>query len=182
MSNDALERLKKRQRPSVPTRDASLTTSIPDTSTPRNQEANQASSNLDTSKSEHQQTSQLANDVDNVSPDISTPRYQDNQKVSSILDTSIPGYQDTNQSRIEPELWKTKQSTLRLEVGLSKRLSEVCQANGLSREVLIEALFEHYEANPNLHQEILAQAQKKASHRLQVANLKRAQSMMERFK
>lgn len=125
MSNDALERLKQRQRPTVKSRDASLISS---------------------------------------SADISTSRYQDAQK--SLAPT---------------EPLKTKQTTLRLEVGLSERLSEVCQANGISREVFLEALFEHYEAEREARQEILAEAQKKASHRMQIANLKRARSMMQRF-
>jgi hypothetical protein len=125
MSNDALERLKQRQRPTVKSRDASLISS---------------------------------------STDISTSRYQDTQK---SLDPAEP--------------LKTKQTTLRLEVGLSERLSEVCQANGISREVFLEALFEHYETEREARQEILAEAQKKASHRMQIANLKRARSMMQRF-
>ncbi|WP_242040148.1 hypothetical protein [Anabaena subtropica] len=35
-----------------------------------------------------------------------------------------------------------------MEPELSERLSEVCKTNGISREVLIEALFEHYSADP----------------------------------
>jgi hypothetical protein len=124
MSDDALERLKKRQRPSVPSRDAALT-----------------SSSLDTS----------------------TSRYQD------ILDVK------------QPELLKTKQSTLRLEAELSDRLSDVCKSNDISREVLIEALFEHYQANPEAWQVILAEAKRRAQYRMQVANIRRAKSMMQRF-
>lgn len=139
MSDDALERLKKRQRPSVAARDASLT---------------------------------------NSSQDISTSGYQE-FKVSSSQDTSTSGYQDTKVST-HPEL-KTKQSTIRLEAELSERLSEVCKANGISREVLIEALFEHYEADPQVWQAILAVAKAKGEQRMQVANMKRAQSMMQRF-
>lgn len=147
MSDDALERLKKRQRPSVAARDASLS---------------------------------------NSSQDISTSGYQDikvssNQDIpdSSSQDTSTSGYQDTKVST-HPEL-KTKQSTIRLEAELSERLSEVCKANGISREVLIEALFEHYEADPQVWQAILTLAKAKGEQRMQVANMKRAQSMMQRF-
>ena len=125
MSNDALERLKKRQRPNVPSRDASLSS---------------------------------------PSQDISTSRYQD---------TQISGKQ--------PEQLLTKQSTLRLEASLSQRLSEVCQDNGLSREVLIEALFEHYSNDSEAWQAILAEAKRRGERRMQMANLKRAKSMMQRF-
>lgn len=122
MSDDALERLKQRQRPSVPTRDASLTSS---------------------------------------SPDISTSRYQESNTQ-------------------EPEI-KTKQSTIRLEAGLSNRLSEVCKSNGISREVLIEALFEHYESNPEAGDAIISLAKTKNDLRMKNANLKRAKSMMQKF-
>ena len=122
MSDDALERLKQRQRPSVPTRDASLTSS---------------------------------------SPDISTSRYQES---------------NTQQ----PEL-KTKQSTMRLEAELSHRLSEVCKSNGISSEVLIEALFEHYELTPDAGDAIITLAKAKNDQRMKNANLKRAKSMMQKF-
>ena len=133
MSNDALERLKKRQRPSVPSRDASLGSEKMDTSNP------------------------------------------------GSVDTSTSRYLDTQHSPKQPELLETKQSTLRLEAGLSERLSEVCKANGISREVLIEALFEYYEADQEAWQAILVEAKKRASYRMQVANMRRAKSMVQRF-
>ena len=125
MSNDALERLKQRQRPSVKSRDASLSTG---------------------------------------SVDISTSGYLDEDKTAK---------------KSEPLL--TKQSTLRLEAGLSDRLSEVCRANGISREVLIEALFSHYQTDEKAWQAILAEAKKRAAYRMQVANMRRAKSMVQRF-
>lgn len=137
MSNDALERLKKRQRPSVPSRDASISASV----------------------------------------DISTSRYQEAPNV----DIKTSGYQETQVSRQEPEQLLTKQTTLRLEASLSQHLSEVCQNNGISREVLIEALFEHYSNDPDAWQEILAEAKKRGERRMHVANIKRAKSMMQRF-
>lgn len=133
MSNDALERLKKRSRPSVPNRDASLSS-----------------------------------------------RNTDNSSSRSV-DTSTSRYPDTQNAPTQPELLETKQSTLRLETGLSKRLSEVCKANDISREVLLEALFEHYEADPEVQAAILAEAKRRAEYRMQVANIRRAKSMVQRF-
>jgi predicted DNA-binding protein len=155
MSDDALERLKKRQRPNVPTRDASLSSSSQDISDSNSQ---------DTSTSGYQDTKVSSNqtNLDSSSQDISTSGYQD-IKVST-----------------HPEL-KTKQSTIRLEAELSERLSEVCKTNGISREVLIEALFEHYSADPQVWQAILVLAKAKGEQRMQIANMKRAQSMMQRF-
>lgn len=131
MSDDALERLKKRKRPSVQSRDASLT-----------------SSNIDNSASNN--------------TDISTSRHLEIEEARNL----------------EVE---TKQTTLRLEAGISDRLMAVTRSNGISREVLIEAMFEHYEASPQAWEEILADAKKRGELRMQLANKKRAKSMMQRF-
>ena len=173
MSNDALERLKKRQRPNVPSRDASLSAPSQDISTSRYQDS-QISGNQDSQISGDQDT-QISGDQDTqISGD------QDTQ-ISGDQDSQISGDQDTQISGKPPEQLLTKQSTLRLEASLSQRLSEVCQDNGLSREVLIEALFEHYSNDPEAWQAILAEAKRRGERRMQMANLKRAKSMMQRF-
>lgn len=138
--NDALERLKKRNRPTVPNRDASLTPPPQPT----------------------------------VSQDIETSRYQD-QKVSEILGC------ETSQSLETKQPLKTKQTTLRLEQGVSDRLQNLCRENGICREVLIEAMFEYTEVNPDVLQQVLSEARNKNEQRQQIANVKRAKSMMERF-
>ena len=124
MSNDALERLKNRNRPVVKSRDTSL----------------------------------------KDSPDIS---------ISRNLDTSISGKQDIS--------LKTKQTTLRLEERVSKELSELCKENGFCREVFIEALIEYYQNHSQDLKEVINEANKKADLRMEIANKKRAQSMMKRF-
>lgn len=153
MSNDALERLKKRQRPTVPERDSSLSSSL-DVSNTRNQDIQKSNT---------------------VKTETSAP-----YKVESLV---TPAAQTKNLSvSTNPEdLLKTKQTTLRLEKGLSDRLSLVCKVNNLSREVFLEALFEYYENHQEIEAEIITQAQTKADYRMQIANCKRARSMMERF-
>ena len=138
--SDALERLKQRQRPSVPKRDASLTP----TAQPLPSAGTSTSRNLDTQK----------------------------PKAKNKLDSP-------NTSGLEP--LQTKQSTLRLEQGLSDRLQALCQRQGICREVLIEAMFEYCEQHPESLAGVLTKAQARNEHRQQVANLKRAKSMMERF-
>lgn len=135
MGDDALERLKKRSRPTVPSRDASLISASTDTSTSRTQE------------------SQI-------------PALQAPQTAAPI-------------EAVQP--LKTKQSTMRLEQGVSDRLQDICRDNGISREVLIEAMFEHCEAEPAVLKGVLAEAKRKNEHRQQIANQRRAQSMMKRF-
>lgn len=134
---DALERLKNRNRPTVPNRDASLTptSTSDDTATSRNLELQ-------------------------VSP------------LSAIATATAP--------MVEPPL-QTKQSTLRLEVGVSDRLQAVCRENGICREVLIEAMFEFCEQHPEALRSVVMEASRKHEQRQQIANQKRAKSMMERF-
>jgi hypothetical protein len=143
--SDALERLRNRNRPTVPTRDASLISAAP---------APPASTPPST-----------------ISFDISTSRYPDSEV------STVP---EAKPQESEPPL-QTKQSTMRLEQGLSDRLQEVCRENSISREVLIEALFEYGEAHPDVLKAVLSQAKLKNEHRQQIANLKRAKSMMEKF-
>ena len=128
--SDALERLKNRSRPSVPSRDASLTPSA----------------------FAHQ--------------DISTSRSLDFQK-SASAETQQP--------------LQTKQTTLRLEQGIGDQLQDFCREHAICREVLIEAMFEYCEANADALQVVLAKAKSKNGHRQQMANQKRARSMMQRF-
>lgn len=135
--SDALERLKNRNRPTVPNRDASLISAPP---------------GVDTSTSRH------------LESQVSIP----------------PVFQPPAVQEVVPPL-QTKQSTLRLEQGVSDRLQEVCRDNGLCREVLIEAMFEFCEQHPEALQSVIAEARTKNEQRQQIANQKRAKSMMQRF-
>jgi len=93
---------------------------------------------------------------------------------SAIVETQKPMSQDVVQLQ-------TKQTTLRLEQGMGDRLQDVCRENDICREVLIEAMFEYCEANPEAIQAVLIEAKGKNDHRQQIANQKRAKSMMQRF-
>jgi hypothetical protein len=162
--NDALERLKQRNRPNVENRDASLTpTSTPvsqdtptsgnqDTEIPVNLEA-QTNSNLHSPMSEN-----LDNSTRNVNP---SPKARTTTKQVQEIET--------------------KQSTLRLEAQVSERLQVLCREQGVCREVLIEAMFEYLEVNPKALSKVLNQAKEKNDYRQQLANYRRAKSMMEKF-
>lgn len=76
---------------------------------------------------------------------------------------------------------ETKQSTFRLEKSLATRLNQECQNQAISREVLIEALFSHYEQNSAVQRKILPEAQKRHQQRTELANYRRAKSMMKKF-
>jgi hypothetical protein len=139
--SDALERLKQRQRPTVPSRDTSL---------------------------------------ESQGLDISIPESLDNS-MPRILDAPIPESLDKGVSKSQPKNLATKQTTIRLETKLLERVTKVCAKENLSREVLFEALFEHYEQDSEGWESILSQAKEKAGHRLAIANRKRAKTMMQRF-
>lgn len=138
--SDALERLKQRNRPTVPNRDASITPVV------------QPAVSRDISISGHQ--------------DLKVSTYREPQ----VLESLEPGQE-----------LKTRQTTLRLEQGVGDRLQNLCRENGICREVLIEAMFEYGEVNPDILQQVLSEAKTKNEQRQQIANLKRAKSMMERF-
>lgn len=144
--SDALERLKQRTRPTVPSRDASL------------------SSALTTSKDS----------------DIEISRYLDLQNTTTPIPPDAPPVLPSAPAEAVPAL-ETKQTTLRLEKGMSDRLQEFCREQGICREVLLEALFEYCEAHPDIQPEVLAEATAKNEQRQQIANQKRARSMMQRF-
>ena len=151
--SDALERLKHRSRPTVPSRDASLSSMTPPSVTSFS--ATTAPESLDT--------------LDAASPDL--PLQNPKETISSKITTVS----------VSNEELQTKQSTLRLEQGMSDRLQELCRSQGICREVLIEALFEQAIDSPAVLSKILVQAQIKQEQRQQIANQRRARSMMERF-
>ena len=105
--------------------------------------------------------------------------------ISASQDISISGTQDKEASKSQDtqnnEDLKTKQTTVRLEVGLSRRLQALCHEEGISREVLIEAMFEFVENNSKVRSKILAAAKNKNEYRQHIANKRRAKSMIDKF-
>ena len=163
---DALDRLRQRQRPKVSPRDATLTSTPPDIQTP---------SSADIQKSGHTDTNELQE----------WPKASESQPV--IVEAPEP--QDILESRhtdiktSEPQdvELQTKRSTFRLEAGLIDRLHSFCRSQSISREVLIEAMYEYMEAHPEALDQVVAAAGEKNEYRQQMANRKRAESMMNKF-
>ncbi len=145
MSSDALERLKKRAKPRVESREVAL--SPPKTDNGWSENSPLAAKAVGTTETER------ATEIDS----------------------------QTTSKEQELKL-ETKQSTIRLEKSLATRLNQECQNQEISREVLIEALFSHYEQNRAVQRKILKEAQKRHQQRTEVANYRRAKSMMEKFR
>ncbi|HEY9763482.1 MAG TPA: hypothetical protein V6D07_13205 [Trichocoleus sp.] len=190
--SDALERLRKRQRPTVPNRDTSLTSSSQDTSMSRNldldnlgqEELDQANASnspkLSTSGTFVSEQVKFQEVAGSSTPQVIEPGEPVNQ-ASQSLDTSTSRYLGVQDSDIAPKPLTTKQSTLRLEATLSDRLQALCRKHNICREVLLEAMFEQCETDPDVLDKVVASAQEKNEYRQQIANSKRAQSMMKRF-
>ena len=152
---DALDRLKKRNRPKVAPRDASLTSGPQDIPTSRHTESESDEAVLTTTPEQPTEKSSL---------DILKSRHTD------IKTHKFP----------DDEL-QTKRSTFRIETKLIDRLHSFCRRQGLSREVLIEAMFEYMEAHPEAMGQVVVEAGVKHDHRQQMANRKRAEAMMQKF-
>lgn len=167
--NDALARLRNRQRPTVPNRDTSLTSGSTDISTSGNQDSENTGSPIP-EQAEMPQEKKSRQPIEPKPQTSAQPEAAD----SRYPEVEIP-------KLVDIEEFETKQSTLRMEAGLSDRLQTLCRSEGICREVLLEALFEYFETHPDSQQEIMSAAQAKNEHRQQLANLKRAQSMMKRF-
>ena len=185
--SDALERIKKRQRPKVAPRDTSLTSQpsrFPDIQTSRHTD------------SETYKVSDASNPPP-LHPEVETPLEQDIKASRHIDSQSSPVHSavttqrhtDIQASRhtdiqtyksLDDEM-QTKRSTFRLEAALIDRLHIFCRQQGLSREVLIEAMYEYMEAHPEAMDQVVAAASEKNEYRQQIANRKRAESMMSKF-
>lgn len=100
---------------------------------------------------------------------------------SEHLYVSTSGHIDIQTSKSLDDPFPTKRSTFRLEAKLIERLHGFCRRHGLSREVLIESMYEYMEDHPEAMEQVVAQAQAKNEYRQQVANRKRAESMISRF-
>ena len=204
MSNDALERLKNRNRPKVQSRDTSLSSSLdieisehPDISISRYPDiqipSNQDISNINTEEIPEEfkgEDKSISLEVEisghpsipiSDSQEASLLESQQEDKVITSSDIQTSRYPDIQISGLSNQSFETKQTTLRLEREISEDLSNICKEGGFCREAFIEALIEYYQTHDEIREEILELARKRADLRLEVANQKRAKSMMKRF-
>lgn len=174
--SDALDRLKSRKRPKVRQRDASLGSTSPDIQTYRH---------TDVDMSESQDI------VPPETQDIKTSRQPDspknpaeqpsNNQTDPDSDISQSRHLSMQTSTLPSEDLQVKRSTFRMEEALTERLHTLCRQQKISREVLMEAMFEYMEAHPDALDQVLAVATEKNAHRQHIANRKRAEAMMQKF-
>lgn len=145
MSQDALERLRNKAKPTVTNRELPTLTS------------NEINTQLNT--------------------DVSDSSNQDVE----ISKLSRSATAESTESDLPSAKLETKQSTIRLEKGLSQRLTSYCQQEEISREVFLEALFVQFEKNQALQSKVLKEARQRDDKRRKIANYRRAKSMIEKF-
>lgn len=155
MSQDALERLRYKAKPKVESRELST---IPPTN---------ETEDLDGIKAALVNSQNDVSNSSNQDIEISTPK-------DSLM---------SSKQELDPSCWEieTKQSTIRLEKQLSQKLFQQCQQEEISREVFIEALFIYYENHKTIQSKVLQEARKRDEQRQEIANYRRAKSMIERF-
>lgn len=163
---DALDRLKQRNRPKVAPRDATLTSVSPDIQTPANSDI-QTSGHTDL-KGDQEWPEVLKSKA----AAVEAPEPQDLSESRHI---------DIKTSKPQDVELQTKRSTFRLEADLIDRLHNFCRGQGISREVFIEAMYEYIEDHPEAMNEVVVAAGAKNEYRQQLANRKRAESMMNKF-
>ena len=120
-----------------------------------------------------------SNSVDTSTSSIKNNQGQDNEQTNEKYD-SLGDVKSNTLSKL-PKSFATKQTTIRLESKIMERLAKLCTRHGLSREVLLEALFEYYETDDDALSFIIEQAKTKADLRQAIANRKRAKTMMDKF-
>jgi len=181
--SDALDRLKQRQRPKVTPRDASLASRPQDVQVSRHADV-WTSGHKDIQTSGHTETERVKDAAPAELSGVDESRHTDTQMsepLGSERVAEVSRHIDIQASRPLDDEPLTKRSTFRLDADLIERLHNFCRHQGLSREVLIEAMYEYMEANPEALAQVVENASQKHDHRQQLANRKRAEAMMSKF-
>ena len=187
--SDALERLKRRNRPKVKPRNTQVEQQDVDIQTSRHIDVKTQEEDAQKVESPHGediQTSRHTSAETQIETDLSD---LDKVKTSQPTDIHVSRHIDLQMSASTASLGSSedveelevKRSTFRLEAGLIGRLHRLCQDNGISREVMIESMFEYMEQDPEALNQVVGVAKSKNVYRQQIANRKRAKAMIEKF-
>ena len=190
--SDALDRLKRKKRPKVQPRTTRVDQESRDIQIPRHTDTSVSkASEATSSKDSSDQTGegiQISRRLDSHEFELSDHVKLQDASDDASKDIQIPRHTDIKVSRLSsPELCEgaealdVKRSTFRLEVGLIGRMQRLCQDHKISREVMIESMFEYMERNPEALEEVINVAEVKNAYRQQLANRKRAKAMIEKF-
>ena len=160
--SDALDRLRQKNRPKVQPRNTKVVQESQDI---------QNSRHIDAHKPEEAKSTEAGAVSSLLNKDIQMSRHIEAKTSKHLLSDVSEAVEDM----------EVKRSTFRLEVGLIGRLHRLCQDNSISREVMIESMFEYMEQNPEALDQVVEVAEAKNALRQQLANRKRAKAMIEKF-
>lgn len=151
---NALDRLMKKQKPTVPTRIDVVKESVShDSKTKRQQEVEA----LET------QNTDVEKESNSISHDSKTSSSQDNQ------------------TQLSPDVFETVRNTLRIESTVDDELRQLCHEERITKETWLEAAYLYLSEQPDGMAEVVQLAQQRLQHRKAIADYKRAKTMQQRF-
>ena len=100
-----------------------------------------------------------------------------NERKDSLFDNAIANEQENEQEEY-PEYSRV---TIKMEVGIDSQVRAICSNEKLSKEAFIEAACDWLLNKPEIIEEILSLARKKAFYRKQIGTKRRAKTMVQKF-
>ena len=100
------------------------------------------------------------------------------RQVSGRKDDLLPEKPALNPSDEYPEYSRV---TVKMEVGVDEQVRAICSIHKLSKEAFIEASCDWVLQNPELIDEVLELARKKAFYRKKLGTKRRAKTMSDKF-
>ena len=104
---------------------------------------------------------------------LNEKRKMVNERKDSLFDNAI-----ANEQEEYPEYSRV---TIKMEVGIDSQVRAICSNEKLSKEAFIEATCDWLLNKPDIIEEILSLARKKAFYRKQVGTKRRAKTMVQKF-
>ena len=152
---NALDRLMKKQKPTVPARTDVVNESVSlDIKTQRQ---------LDVNNLKKKEDEQLESEID----DLPSTRHDSKTNLS--------------QDYLTPEDFETVRNTLRIESTVDLELRRLCSEERITKETWLEAAYLYLSDQPDALAEVVQLAQERLQHRKAIADYKRAKTMQQRF-
>ena len=104
-----------------------------------------------------------------------------NEKRKMVNERKDILFADTAIANNQDEYPEYSRVTIKMEVGVDSRVRAICSTEKLSKEAFIEATCDWLLDKPEMIEEVLQLARKKAFYRKQVGTKRRAKTMVQKF-
>jgi hypothetical protein len=158
--SNALERLMKKQKPTVPARTDVVEESV----------------SHDVKTSQQQDT--ITSTGQETKVEVETPEVTVLHSMSHDSKTSLG--QDS-ETQITLGNFETVRNTIRIESIVDDELRRLCHDERITKETWLEAAYLYLSDKPNEMAEVIQLAQERLQHRKAIADYKRAKTMQQRF-